>query len=216
MKSVQSLFVITALLFCCAIYSCKKENSVANDFTWSGLAIVGDSIHFSANGGGSMHWDFGDSTTSTESKPYHIYHHSGSFTVKLLVNGNNAYRIDKTIGINNDPIYTHQIGGTRLWHHVYTLNRDGFPPATTNYSDTSFAVNYIDPLTISIGSNTLIFSGSDTTSLYFYHTYYDRYPDIISQSFDDLRFNYISNSIFFKKFVHISADGNSTEDYNTP
>lgn len=115
MKPVKPILVVVALLLCCEVFSCKKGDTtaVANDFTWSGLAIIGDSIHFTGNGGGSMHWDFGDSITSTASKPYHIYTHNGTFTVELIVNGKNAYRIDKDITIYTDPIYTHLISGAR-------------------------------------------------------------------------------------------------------
>ena len=215
MKPIRFLLNLALLMYACII-SCKKENNQANDFSWSGLTIVGDSILFTPNGSGSMHWDFGDSVSSSESRPYHIYGHPGTFTVKLLVNNNNAYRIDKPISVVVNPVYTPQMAGNWLWRHSYTLYHYPLPADTISYNDTSFTIKYIDMLSVSIGPDTLVYSGTNGDSTLTYsHTYYIDlvYP---SGSYDELFFNHFTNSLVFQKNVHISAGASSTDTYITP
>ncbi len=48
-------------------------------------------VNFSPRTPGTSYlWDFGDSTTSTESNPTHTYTQSGDFNVKLIMRGNNG------------------------------------------------------------------------------------------------------------------------------
>lgn len=130
----------------------------------------------------------------------------------MTINNNTSNIIDTTITIFKDPLYTHLIAGARLWHHNLTASEyliSGTHDTTIYYPDTSFSVNYIDPLTIAIGTDTLLYFSSSDSVLTFEHGY----PN---PSYDNVYFNYISNSMIFQKYDHISAGSHSTEDYTTP
>lgn len=128
-------------------------------FYTTGTPIIGDTIsfHFSASlpSGINLLWTFGDGTTSTDSTPYHVYSTAGNFTVKLTVNGNPSNPdIFKTISIYQDPVYTHQMTNTRLWHgtsQVYPTNTNNDTAGTSTYTtlaDQSFALQYIDEVVV--------------------------------------------------------------------
>jgi len=214
--------VISVLLL--GFNGCKKNKDAVNpatlyDFSYSGLLIANDTISFTstAPGGSTFLWDFGDSSSSSSPTPYHIYSHSDSFVVKLTINGDTLHSIVKKIPIGINPGFTYLVAGLRLWHHSF-LFVESIWDTTYYYPDTSFAVNYINPITISIGTDTLYYSYSLDSNLYFTRVYfiYADYVEHPTGSEDDLKFNHISNQIIFSRFDHISAGGNSTDIYNSP
>ncbi len=139
----------------------------ALSFSWTGVRIPGDTVVFQSNTlpASTLSWDFGDGAASTLASPAHIYSATGSYTVKL-VNKDNNQSVSKTLNVVSDPVYTSLMGGVRVWHDTLTSSIDTVRTITP-YPDVSFAVNIIDPLTVSIGSDTLSFYSSNSYSLVF-------------------------------------------------
>lgn len=77
------LYFIPALLILFA--SCKKEPSISSiEAVIDGYAVTFSAVVSDAS---DYTWDFGDGTTSTEVSPTHTYTASGTYTVKLTVEG---------------------------------------------------------------------------------------------------------------------------------
>ena len=58
---------------------------------------MSNSVDFSLenfSGAKTFLWNFGDGETSTEISPSHLYKKSGSYKVKLLIDGNVEYETD--------------------------------------------------------------------------------------------------------------------------
>ena len=210
-----SLFIFIILIS--GTIACKKSDKqlITPAISWSGLAIVGDSIHFSCNTGNTLQWNFGDSSTSVEIAPNHVYSHPGTFVVKLVINGDNTQVAKTNLTIYPDPVYTHLIAGNRVWHHYIAFYEEGNPGTITNYNDTSFAINYIDPLTMAVGNDTVTFAqfiANDSVLLFF--------RDILSSghttgSYNQVTFNHVLDTVSFQKYTHISAASYMNEVYYT-
>lgn len=78
-------------------------------------------------------WDFGDTTTSTDEKPTHIYQHEGSYKVTLTATGDGGtHAVQKTVSItfaqsNIDPVTPD-----------FTFTQGNCPgPCTVNFTNTS-------------------------------------------------------------------------------
>ncbi len=180
--SAQVLLPIISVLICGSVFSCKKSDkhttvtpttpviSLADSahlgFNWTGNRIVGDTLTFTSNASSvtTWAWDFGDGSTAATATPGHVYTAAGTYTVTLVLNSDAAFTASKTIKIFTDPVYTASMGGVRLWRHSLAL-RD----TTYHYPDTSFALDIIDPLTISVAGKLFNFSNSDSSSLLFYN-----------------------------------------------
>lgn len=162
---------ILFIFFAVAIFSCKKDDVVKTTATnnntgsypiyYTGTPIIGDTVFFVINSpilpdSTTYLWDFGDSTTSTSAAPYHIYNSAGDFHVTLSINNIPDYpdipdrpgKYDLIVSIYKDPIYTPHMTNLRSWHIV----REYYPPADTTYGDTSFALKYVNDVSVFFNS----------------------------------------------------------------
>lgn len=103
MKSNFYLRIVTIVLCCIAIFSCKDNNNVDKnpvvDFT---TKIDGYKVQFAnlSENGISYHWDFGDGTESTAKDPEHVYESAGKFNVVLTVdNASGTNKLTKEVEI---------------------------------------------------------------------------------------------------------------------
>ena len=128
-------------------------------FDYSGDPVAGGmvSFHFSfpPPAGNVYSWDFGDGTVVTmDSMPSHIYAATGTYHVTLIVNKSTT--INKQLRIYHDPIYTHALCSSRLWHRS---DSSSWFNTVTKYSfpDTSFAPGLINSVMFSIGQDKFIY-----------------------------------------------------------
>ena len=215
---INPKILMVSIVFCIACYGCKKSSvhsitpapvpaitfadSSTLGFNWTGYRIVGDTLTFHSNASSvtTYSWDFGDGSTSGGATPGHVYAAEGTYTVRLVLNGDSAYRASKTVKISTDPVYTSSMGGVRLWHHYLVL---GAPfDSTIHYPDTSFAVNIIDPLTVSVLGDTLNYSNTAGSLCFF-------------KGLQVLYFTPSSNSIIFN-LSNGQLSWPSNEYYQTP
>ena len=83
------------LLIICITGCSKNTNDLANDltpvadFTYTAPTVVNTVIAFknSSANVATYNWDFGDSTTSQEANPIHIYKKAGTYSVVLITYG---------------------------------------------------------------------------------------------------------------------------------
>ena len=70
------------------------------DFTYQGAGVANTPVIFNNESSNAItySWDFGDSTTSREENPVHIYKREGMYSVILLTYG------DSTANVMNDVI----------------------------------------------------------------------------------------------------------------
>ena len=79
------------------------ETVINASFTSLDTVVVGDTVHFSNTTTGAVEWlwDFGDTTTSSEQQPTHVYSVSGPYTVTLVASvGSCSDTAIKTIIVN--------------------------------------------------------------------------------------------------------------------
>jgi hypothetical protein len=169
----KALPAITVML-CLSFFACKKEkgNAVPTNTTttadtpaslsyidYTGHQTIGSAICFfaRATGAKSYLWDFGDGNSSTDAQPCHIYTDTGLYTVNLKINNDTTLTAHTFVYISKVPLYTNLLAGTRTWRHTTGVSlSSGFdtsypaPPAT-------FAITYIDPVTVGIGSLTFTY-----------------------------------------------------------
>lgn len=130
----------------------------------------GKSLAFksTAPAGSTYMWSFGDSTTSTEAEPVHTYAHTGHCTVSLVVNNIPARTLYYPLDISRYPTQTPLIAGTKSWHHnSYRILQFGTIDDNFTYADTSFTVNYISDLKLSVGSQDLYYTSSNDSALHY-------------------------------------------------
>lgn len=82
--------------------------AIADLSTDSTKNCPGDTVNFLGFGGTSFFWNFGDSTTSTNKDPWHIYADTGKYTISLIVtngcgNKDTAY-VSINVNYNNYPV----------------------------------------------------------------------------------------------------------------
>ncbi len=91
---------------------CKKTtNKPGNyNFTYSGSKYTYNSIGFGGDApvGSTYLWKFGDGAVTTGSSPRHVYNYSGSFIVTMIINGDTAHAVSKSLNIHST---THKISG---------------------------------------------------------------------------------------------------------
>jgi PKD repeat protein len=88
------------------IVTVSSDNAPDIDFTTDNSCIDSPNIFTPVSSGTltSWSWDFGDSSTSSESSPIHQYGSTGTYTVRLTVNdGTCSNFIEKDITIYNPP-----------------------------------------------------------------------------------------------------------------
>ncbi len=95
---------------------------VTADFSWSPVhPWVGTTVEFtgvSTGGVTTWSWTFGDSSTSSQSDPSHVYNSAGPFEVQLTVTGpTGSDSLTKTVTVTPDPPETPPIeqAGARQW-----------------------------------------------------------------------------------------------------
>jgi chitodextrinase len=180
------------------------------DFSYTGTPIPGRSISFFLkypHGHQSTYvWDFGDGVQSTDSMPVHVYADSGKYNVTLLVNNNTLDITKKTITIINDPLYTHSLQGNKNWQGV---RKEYFAYPKTKLLDTSFAINYINEVTISVGSEALIFDPSRSAGNILH------YRNVNAFYFDstDVSYNYVKDSTGYSHTYRYRPSMGSKAEY---
>ncbi len=186
-------------------------------FYYRGAPCAGDTLFFYTNitSVPAFQWDFGDGTTSTQSAPYHIYADTGSYLVKLNVSNypaNVNCEMPK-ITIFKNAVYIHLIAGTWLWHHTLIIKYDpNFPSGTTiTYPDGTFPITYIDPFSLSIGSNTLVYSKSISLDSTLEFTGNNNSPG----NFTMLYFNHYTGNILYT-IRNSGSSHDETDYYSTP
>lgn len=91
----RQVLLLAAVLFLLAGSGCYKKVAVpVADFSYTGSndTIVPDTITFrnQSQNASSYEWTFGDSQSSTQTNPVHIYPVAGSFTVVLKAYSNSG------------------------------------------------------------------------------------------------------------------------------
>jgi len=84
----KQVLLIASVCLLIAVSGCyKKEKIPVADFSFtsSNDSIVPDTVHFQnqSTDAFSYSWDFGDSHTSTETNPVHIYTAAGAYSIIL-------------------------------------------------------------------------------------------------------------------------------------
>lgn len=181
----------------------------------SGTQMPDSAIHFYSNvvDDSSFLWNFGDGTTSTDSTPNHSYVADGSYTVTLTISSNPASVVTKTIIIYKDPVYTHLMGGLRLWHHSYRLFRSDGSITYYPKPDVSIAIGYINPIEISFSAVTLYFVYTSDSVLTFGSSYIDNTGNTHS---DSLYYHYLIDFIYVETYDRIGAGGYSKDYWHSP
>ena len=159
--SNKILLVPVAFLFFVVLYSCKKDGAAANYvISYTGNLFAGDTITFRVSGtnGASVAWDFGDSTTSTDSTPTHIYKTAEPYIVKVISNNGSKTQKSFTIGDLPGCEYTHLMAGTRHWYGSVSP----YMRAYYLVADTLITVNVIDDATVQMGNVVLRYVAIDT------------------------------------------------------
>jgi len=142
---------------------------------YTGIPVVGDTIYFHTNGklsaDSTYNWVFGDGATSAEIEPYHVYTASGTFQVKLYVNGRFADFIWNGLRIYKDPIYTSAVVGTRVYHartRGYTSTSD---TGQTTRSDTTLQIQLVNKITLSFNYTNFTFDDQKSTANELFYIY---------------------------------------------
>jgi len=216
---------IPLLLLLCGIafLGCTKDKTTSvtaatYDFSYSGSFYVGHAVSFisTAPSSSSFLWNFGDTTTATNSNPTHAFTKAGIYKVTLIVNSTDT--INKTVGIGVDSLQMLLMATSRLWHHTLSMYLSRPWDTTYYYPDVSFSVHVIDAVTVSIGADTLIFATSNDTMFSFEHTFYNPppYNAYPTGSSNGLSYYTTTNKLRYDLFNHISAGASSDELYVTP
>jgi len=110
------LSILTLAILILAI-GCKKDEpgipniNVAFKFEPETPA-AGETVTFtnSSNGGTKFAWEFGDSQTSTDKNPTHVYQNEGQYAVTLMVDGYKELTVTKTVTVGTQaPAITKSI-----------------------------------------------------------------------------------------------------------
>jgi PKD repeat protein len=198
---------VAVILFASVSWSCKKKSTATDyvitfDFSYSGTACPGGIITFKASAppDGHLYWDFGDGTTSTETTPKHTFNAADTFNVTLIINNDPLYEIQKKITIYKAPVYTRLVAGDHTWLHYhydyYSSGRD----SSFNLGAISFPVNYIDNLTVSIGSDTLNYTPTySNDSMLFFTKVYINPVNPQDETQWTLQYSHHNNAMTFSK-----------------
>lgn len=142
-------------------------------FTYSGVPVVGDTIHFHSRSklspDSTYKWVFGDGSTSADTAPYHVYTASGTFSVSFYVNGRFADFLWNGLRIYKDPIYTSAVAGIRTYHaHTRGYGSTG-DTTQTSLPDTALQVLFTDKITLSFNYTKFTFDDqkSNANELYY-------------------------------------------------
>lgn len=209
--STASSFIVTLIVNNDTAHKASKTITIdpAVDFSIIGTPTAGYILGFSstAPSGSTFLWDFGDGNTSTAAYPTHIYAANGTYNVTLEINNDAGHIIQKTLKVFANGIYLNLIPtGTVIWRHIFSYNAtsSSYHYADT-LSDTSMAITFVAPYSITIGSDTMTYlmSQNGDSVLVFnvdppdpahyilvYNVYFNRYTSAIT--FDKLHFTGVS------------------------
>ena len=201
---------------------CKKSSNgvcyVIYHFTYTGSPCVNEAVTFrpALTGSCSFFWNFGDGTTSKTAIPVHQYADTGTYKVSLVINNDTAHIVDSIITILYDPQYTHLVTRMRTWHHSWHEYLSG-GYSESSFNDTSFQVNYVNAVVVSVFGNDLTYfpSLSHDSTLVFTYQIYNPAGGMDYGSYS-LYFNYISNSITYSDIIQWSPGGSTSDNYTTP
>ena len=151
-----------------------KDNNDASDefsmnvkvgFPHAAYSYVADklSVTFtnSSSNATSYSWDFGDSTTSTEANPTHVFPEEGKYTVKLTaIDGSDEdsyseeiFVVGKFIPTILNPSFDDPAGAKNDWEGTFSTTQGPTPPDGVNGAKLDKAGKSIAQ-TIEVGSNT--------------------------------------------------------------
>lgn len=132
------------LLIVFGFAACKKKDNtqpatgnvpgLQYDFSWGGWQLKYEPISFisSAPDNSSFFWDFGDGQTSTEARPVHAYQElSAGYKVRLVINGDEAHAITKTVEIGEAVNFFYQSWAVPGDTVRFELSQT--PPTSTTY-----------------------------------------------------------------------------------
>lgn len=138
------------------------------DYSYHGVLVVNDTINFISQtypiNGNTYFWTFGDGATATTAHPYHVYTAEGQYTIKLKVNGDEAYNVSKTIKISKDPIHTHKVAGNKTFTNCIKVIRPVGAPIITKYlPDSVLDILFVNKLNLKLQWDNYIFSPGKST-----------------------------------------------------
>ena len=208
--------------------SCNKEDATPAAPTHVSLSrillskklVAGHDVCFTTIDSGvtSYSWDFGDGHTSTEEAPCHVYTDSGIYTVSVYVNGNPSWSISTECYISREPLFGHLLDGERAWRGYKGVAFSNGIRDTTYQNDTTFTINYLDPTSVVIGSDTLYYRyvRPHHDSILFYGNEYENEYDKVTHK--TVRLHHMSSvdSVAFTIWTSISPGGAGTQAYYAP
>lgn len=203
------------IFLCCliSISGCENKKDTPTptpySFSYTGSTYAEQTINFTSNAipGSNFTWKFGDGTSSAEANPAHVYSAAGTYKVTL---SNPTDSVTKTIKIGVDSVKMSKVTSTRIWHHSYHFIHFPSDDTTYYYGDTSFSVFYVDPVTVAVGTDTLLYSSSNDTLVVFEHSFSPHYK------INTLYCYTVADKMRYTLFDHNSAGSNSTRLYWTP
>ena len=177
---LSKFYVILPFLLSLGFAACKKEKkATVYDFSYSGSSYIGNTVHFKTTPypDGKSAWDFGDNTSAAVANPDHIYTVAGSYTVSLVLDGDTAHTIKKTLKIGADSLIMAGLMTTRVYKYFSTWTSNGGPSIiihdTMSYMDTLISVTMVDPATILFSKENFYVTSFDGTLLKFEHSFDD-------------------------------------------
>lgn len=208
--------------------SCNKEDATPAAPTYVSLSrillskkqVAGHDVCFTTIDSGvtSYNWDFGDGHTSTEEAPCHVYADSGMYTVSVFINGNPSLSMSRECYICPEPLFGHLLDGERAWRGYKGVAFSNGTSDTTYQTDTTFAINYLDPTSVVIGSDTLYYRyvRPHNDSILVYGNEYANEYDKVTHKTVRLHHTPSVDSMVFSIWTSISPGGAGFQSYYAP
>ena len=213
MLKIFLLFIIMGAILC--VHGCKKDekNLTPDNFSYTIVPGIIDTVYFKsiyADSTIGILWDFGDGTTSMLHNPVHSYP-GGTFFVKLYTIYNSAVKdsVQEKLSLPI-PSAISEMSGVRHWHH-YSIetSSSGVRLDSTRYSDTSFALDFINNINLSFLGNDLHYDTMISNNIFFSNEGY-------FSGWFNYNFGYYSSTDSMAYSHSFSeSGGNSTEYLNT-
>jgi len=136
------------------------------NFTFADSSNYLDPVCFTSTGTHwkkSIHWDFGDGTSSTDSTPCHTFLGTGEYIVTLLADGQSQYAISKTVHVLNvqGTELTPQVVGTWRCHHYQYRFMNTYTQSDT-LADTAITIRMLNHSWVCVGLDTIPWHLYDT------------------------------------------------------
>jgi hypothetical protein len=139
-----------------------------NTYSITGRHTVGDTMWFQpispSDPSSSYLWTFGDGTTSTEYRPYHIYGKAMGYGVKLSVNGNDDLTSWRYLGIYDTVHIATRLTTARVGRGSYKKVN----PGGTYLLGGGFNLYSLDEKTVKSGNHVFVLSSGDVNSNEYY------------------------------------------------